>query len=307
MPGACSTWSVEWSSPNRSPSIASSPRRTPWQSAPGATSTCAESTGKPLVSVQTCRSCTSRTSGSATIACATSSGSMSPGDASRKMRVDSRMQPVRRPEHQRSDDQACDRVGAVPAGEQHDQAGDRGADEREQVGGHVQERAAHVQALPARAREQRRSRPGSRRSPPARRPARCRPGRRPAKPAGESPRTRSRCPRARASGRSPAPRGSPAGGIRTSIAPAPAARRGWRRRPRSRARATSETRCPASASSASDPATMPVTISPTMSAAISARAATRSFRSPSRRWSWSCACIPDRLTRRPESASKLPK
>ena len=111
-----------------------------------------ESTGKPLVSVQTCRSCTSRTSGTATIACATSSGSMSPG---RRLEEDARRladQPERRPEHQRSDDQARDRVGAVPAGEQHDQAGDRGADEREQVGGHVQERAAHVQALAARAR-----------------------------------------------------------------------------------------------------------------------------------------------------------
>jgi hypothetical protein len=58
-------------------------------------------------------------------------------------------QSVRRPEHQRGDEQPGDRVCAIPAGQQHDQACDRGADEREQIGGDVQERAAHVQAVAA--------------------------------------------------------------------------------------------------------------------------------------------------------------
>ena len=166
--------------------------------------------------------------------------------------------PYARPEHQRGDEQACDRVDAVPAGEER-RPGRRSAvpTNASQVGGHVQERAAHVQALAARAREQpgRDQVDGDRRQRDDQHDRR--PGRRPAKPAGESPRRRSRCPRARAAGRSPAPRGSPAGGSRTSSAPAPAGRRAWRRRPRSRARATSETRCPASASRASEPARMP--------------------------------------------------
>ena len=54
------------------------------------------------------------------------------------------------------DEQARDRIEAVPPGHEDERAGDGRSDERGQVGGDVQERAAHVQALAARTREQRR-------------------------------------------------------------------------------------------------------------------------------------------------------
>ena len=76
--------------PDRSSSRRCRRRRASWQSAPGSTRTCAASAGKPLVTVQTWRSCTSTTSGSSASACATASGSIPAGDASRKMRPDSR-------------------------------------------------------------------------------------------------------------------------------------------------------------------------------------------------------------------------
>src|SRR5204863_2175087 len=68
LAGACSTWSVVCSRPKRSRNSDSSSRRMPWQSAPGSTSTCAESVGNSLVTSQTWRSCTSTTPGCAAIA-----------------------------------------------------------------------------------------------------------------------------------------------------------------------------------------------------------------------------------------------
>jgi hypothetical protein len=53
----CSTWSVVCSIANRSRNMLSSSSRMRWQSAPGSTRTCAESAGKPLVTVQTWTSC----------------------------------------------------------------------------------------------------------------------------------------------------------------------------------------------------------------------------------------------------------
>ena len=60
-----------------------------------------------------------------------------------------------RPEDQPGDDEARNRVGAVPAGGQHDRACDRRAGEGGEVGRDVQERAAHIQALGARPVQQR--------------------------------------------------------------------------------------------------------------------------------------------------------
>ena len=69
-------------------SIVASSCRIAWQSAPGSTSTWAESDGKPLPTVQTCRSCTSATCGTASIAWPISLGSS--GETSSRIRVDSR-------------------------------------------------------------------------------------------------------------------------------------------------------------------------------------------------------------------------
>ena len=69
---------------------ASISRRARWQSASPATSTCADSAGKPLETSQTCRSWTSTTPGSATSARPTCSGSRSAGAASRKIRAEAR-------------------------------------------------------------------------------------------------------------------------------------------------------------------------------------------------------------------------
>ena len=71
----------------RAASVASS-SRIAWQSAPGSTSTCAESEGKPLPTVQTWRSCTSTTCGTSSIAWPISRGSS--GETSSRIRVDSR-------------------------------------------------------------------------------------------------------------------------------------------------------------------------------------------------------------------------
>ena len=62
---------------------------------------------------------------------------------------------VARPEDQSGDDEARDGVRLVPAGRQDDGARHRGAGERGNVGGDVQEGAAYVQALATRAREHR--------------------------------------------------------------------------------------------------------------------------------------------------------
>src|SRR2546430_3525155 len=85
---ACSTWSVEWLRPKRSPRRFASSRRIAWQSAPGSTRTCADTDGNPLPTVQTWRSWTSETCGTASIAAATSRGSA--GAISSRIRVDSR-------------------------------------------------------------------------------------------------------------------------------------------------------------------------------------------------------------------------
>ena len=181
-------------------------------------------TGKPLVSVQTCRSCTSRRPATATIARA---DRVRVDVAGRRLEEDARRladQPVRAPRTsaRRRADRRSGRTRSQPVSSTIS-ARDRSADEREQVGGDVQERTADVQAVAARPRQQRGRDEVDGDPPRARRRARCRRGRRPAKPAGGSRRRRSRCPRARASGRSPAQRGSRAGGIRTSSAPAPGA------------------------------------------------------------------------------------
>jgi hypothetical protein len=54
--------------------------------------------------------------------------------------------------HEDDDDQRGDRVGAGEAGQDHDEAGDRGGDEREQVVEDVLERAFDVEAGPVRLR-----------------------------------------------------------------------------------------------------------------------------------------------------------
>ena len=67
--------------------------RTAWQSAPGATSTCAEAAGRPAVISQMCRSWTSQTSGRAAIATPTAAGDSPAGAASRKIRPESLTSP----------------------------------------------------------------------------------------------------------------------------------------------------------------------------------------------------------------------
>ena len=57
------------------------------------------------------------------------------------------------PQHQRRDAQRGDPVGGVEAPGEHGETGERGGDRRGHVGEVVQERAAHVQALAARARQ----------------------------------------------------------------------------------------------------------------------------------------------------------
>ena len=148
-----STWSVTWCSWYRSCSSRCNLRRAPWQSVSGDTSTCAASAGKPLVTVQTWRSCTSTTSGSA-------------GErACDLVRVDAGRRPLEedparlaeerpaRAQAERGDGEAGDRVEAVPAGREHERTRDRGAGERREIGRDVQERAAHVQALAVGARQ----------------------------------------------------------------------------------------------------------------------------------------------------------
>ena len=63
-----------------------------------------------------------------------------------------------RAHHQRRDEQAGDRVEAAPPGEEHECAGERGANERGEIGGHVQVRALYVEARPVGAREHERRR-----------------------------------------------------------------------------------------------------------------------------------------------------
>ena len=142
-----------WWRSKRSSSRCCSRRRASWQSTPGETRTCAASAGKPLVTVQTCRSCTSTTSGSATSARA-NVVRVDPGG--RGFEEDAARVADERParaHHQRRDEQAGDRVEAIPARDEHERAGDRGADEGGEVGGDVQERAADVEARPVGARE----------------------------------------------------------------------------------------------------------------------------------------------------------
>ena len=90
LPSAWSTWSVVWVRPKRSSSTRSSSRRFEWQSASGATSTWAESVGKPDVIVQTWRSCTSRTSSTSTSARPIASASMPRGVDSSRISTESR-------------------------------------------------------------------------------------------------------------------------------------------------------------------------------------------------------------------------
>ena len=280
-------------------------RRAAWQSAPARRARARRATGKPLVSVQTCRSCTSRPparrrSRGATVVWV-DVFRREPRGRSASSRGAARTPP--RTSARRRAGRRSGRARSQPVSEDQ-RPGDRGADEREQVGGDVQERAADVQALPARAREE----PGrdqvddDRR--PARRPARRRRGRRPAKPDGGSRRTRSRCPRARAaspfawaerisSRRKPYVH-RPCAGRVASVAATSA-------KPSASA---SEIMCPASASSASDPARMPGDDLGRHQGRRSARAR-REQELPvgsSRRCAWSWACIRFRLTRRARNA-----
>ena len=218
-PRACSTWSVECSSPNSSRQAVLEPladrvavgargnenvrgddRKTVRQ--------------RPDVQVVHLDDLGLR----AQARCPTASGWMFVGATSRKMRVDSRSNPnapqnmspaTRRPAIGSKRSHPVTRMSA---------ARDRCADERRQVGRDVQERAADVQALAARTREQRRRdevdgdpRERDDEDDPALHVAR-------AKPVGESRRIRSRCRRAGATGRSPARRGSPAA---KAVRPAP--------------------------------------------------------------------------------------
>ena len=125
-------------------------RRMAWQSAPGSTSTCAESAGSRSSTVQTCRSCTSTTSGTASDRPRRPRAGRSRGRALEEDPRRLAQQRPARPEDQPGDDEARDRVEAVPAGREDERARDRGAGERGQVGGDVQESAADVEALAAR-------------------------------------------------------------------------------------------------------------------------------------------------------------
>ena len=99
-------------------------RRAAWQSAPARTSTCAESAGKPLVTVQTCRSCTSTTPGSATSARPPRRGRCRRARARGRSASTRAGAPTLAADHQRRDGEARDRVEAVPAGEQDERARD---------------------------------------------------------------------------------------------------------------------------------------------------------------------------------------
>src|SRR5260370_681123 len=68
--------------------------RTPWQSCPAATRTCADAAGIPEVISQTCRSWTSATHGRAAIALPSSVRSSPAGAASRKIRPEARISPA---------------------------------------------------------------------------------------------------------------------------------------------------------------------------------------------------------------------
>ena len=127
----------------------------------GATRRAPQSAGKPLVTVQTWRSCASTTSRSATSARPTSSGSIA---VRRALEEDRRRLAQQRTSSTRTSAtatrEARERVEAVPAGDQDQRARDRRAGERGHVGRDVEERAADVQALArrrARARASRRA------------------------------------------------------------------------------------------------------------------------------------------------------
>ena len=109
--------------------------------------------GKPLVTVQTCRSCTSATSGSVD-ECACDVVRVDPGR--RGLEEDAARLADQRParaHHQRSHEQAGDRVEAVPPREEDEAARERRAGERREVGRDVQERSLHVEARAVGARE----------------------------------------------------------------------------------------------------------------------------------------------------------
>ena len=143
--GAWSTCSVTCSMPKRSRTSVCSARRTPWQSSPGATSTCAASAGKPVVTSQTCRSWTSTTPG------------WRPGRGRRPRGRRPRARPraargrqsrsSRQPERSIS---AATNSAAIASARSKPVmrmigAGDRGGDRREEVGEHVGAGALDVQ------------------------------------------------------------------------------------------------------------------------------------------------------------------
>ena len=119
----------------------------------GGTSTCAESAGKPDVTSQTWRSCTSRTPGCAASAWPIASGSRPRGAASSSTPVGLAEQADARADHERGDEQRDDGVGALEAGGHHEQAGERGAERRVEVGEHVGAGALHVERAALGARE----------------------------------------------------------------------------------------------------------------------------------------------------------
>ena len=134
--------------PKRSPTMACSARRTPWQSSPGATSTCAASAGKPEVTSQTCRSWTSTTPGHGGQRVADRLRVDALGRALEQHAAGVAQQQPARAQHQRGDEQRGDGVGAIEAREEHDRAGGRGGERREEVGEHVRAGALDVERAP---------------------------------------------------------------------------------------------------------------------------------------------------------------
>ena len=114
-PRACSTWSVECSSPNSSARRCSSRARIAWQSAPGATRTCAESDRKAVrqrPDVQVVHL------GDLGLLAQRTADGVGLDVCRRDLEEDARRlakQPVRAPEHEPGDEETCDRVEAIPA------------------------------------------------------------------------------------------------------------------------------------------------------------------------------------------------
>ena len=109
----------------RAASTARSCAATSWQSCGGRTSTCADTADRPGPICHTCRSCTSATPST----CGQLAARARAGSTPRRGRLEEHPsgrphQPPARPGHHGRDDQRRDRVGPVPAGGEHHDAGD---------------------------------------------------------------------------------------------------------------------------------------------------------------------------------------